>query len=97
MGFHGFDPKDSWLFPSSKGASAVPIRSRIMFDTIEPAIDAGVAGMGRRHPLRQEVLAEFAPPEVPLLIIHHHDELVPLKVRVFIEFTAPRLQARRAL
>ncbi len=109
VGFHGFDPKDSWLFPSAKGASAVPIRSRIMFDTIESAIDAGVAGMGLirvfsfhvraaiRSGLLQEVLAEFAPPEVPVLIIHRNDELVPLKVRAFIDFTAPRLHARLAL
>jgi hypothetical protein len=34
---------------------------------------------------------------VPVQIIHRHDELVPLKVRAFIDFGVPRLQARLAL
>ena len=109
VGFHGFDPKGSWLFPSTEGISAVPIHSRVMFDTIESAIDAGIAGMGLirvfsyhvrpaiRSGLLQEVLTEFAPPEVPVQIIHRHDGLVPLKVRAFLDFCVPRLQARLAL
>ena len=109
VGFHGFDPKGSWLFPSAEGTSAVPIHSRITFDTIESAIDAGIAGMGlirvfsyHVRPavcsgLLREVLAEFSPPEVPVQIIHRHDELVPLKVRAFIDFVVPRLQTQLAL
>ncbi len=109
VGFHGFDPPGSWLFPTPEGSSAVPIRSRIMFDTIESAIDAGIAGMGLirvfsyhvgpaiRAGLLREVLAPFVPPVVPVQIIHRHDDLVPLKVRAFIDFSAPRLQARLAL
>ncbi len=109
VSFHGFDPPGNWLFPTADGTSAVPIRSRIMFDTIESAIDAGIAGMGLirvfsyhvgptiRSGLLREVLTEFVPPIVPVQIVHHHDELVPLKVRAFIDFSVPRLQARLAL
>lgn len=109
VGFHGFDLKGSWLFPSAEGTSAIPIHSRIMFDTIESAIDAGIAGMGLirvfsyhvrpaiRSGLLREVLGDFAPPEVPVQIIHRHDELVPLKVRAFIDFTVPRLKTALAL
>jgi DNA-binding transcriptional LysR family regulator len=104
VSFHGFDPPGSWMFPTSEGPASMPIRSRIMFDTIESAIDAGITGMGLirvfsyhvrpaiRSGLLREVLAEFAPPEVPVQIIHRHDELVPLKVRAFIDFVVPRLE-----
>jgi len=104
VGFHGFDPNGSWLFPSAQGASLVPIRSRIMFDTIESVIDAGIAGIGLirvlsyhvgpaiRSGILQEVLAEFSPPEVPVQIIHRHEGLVPLKVRTFVDFAVPRLR-----
>ncbi|OYV32118.1 MAG: LysR family transcriptional regulator, partial [Acidocella sp. 20-61-6] len=46
VSFHGFDPAGSWLFPRGEETTAVPIHSRIMFDAIESAIDAGIAGMG---------------------------------------------------
>jgi DNA-binding transcriptional LysR family regulator len=109
VGFHGFDPPGYWLFPAGDVTSTIPIRSRIMFDTIEPAIDAGIAGMGLirvfsyhvrpafRAGLLREVLSGFAPPGVPVHILHGTDEMVPLKVRAFIDFCAPRLQARLAL
>ncbi|MDI4237351.1 LysR family transcriptional regulator [Bradyrhizobium sp. Arg237L] len=109
VSFHGLDPPGSWLFPTSEGTASVPIRSRIMFDTIESAIDAGIAGIGLirvlsyhvrpaiRSGLLREVLAEFAPPEAPVQIIHRHDELVPLKVRAFIDFSVPRLETLLAL
>ena len=109
VSFHGFDPAGSWLFPTHEGTAPVPIRSRIMFDAVESVIDAGIAGMGLirvfsyhirpaiRSGLLREVLAEFVPPAVPVHIIHRHDEMVPLKVRAFIEFCVPRLQARLAL
>lgn len=109
VGFHGFDPAGSWLFPTPGGTVAVPIRSRIMFDAIESAIDAGIAGMGLirvfsyhirpaiRAGLLREVMADCVPPALPVHIIHRHDELVPLKVRAFIDFAVPRLQTRLAL
>ena len=109
VGFHGFDPPGNWLFATSGGAVTVPIRSRIMFDTIESAIDAGIAGLGlirvfsyharpafRAGTLR-EVLSDFAPPSVPVHILHGTEDMVPLKVRAFIDFCVPRLQARLAL
>ena len=109
VGFYGFDPAGSWLFPTPEGVGPVPIHSRIMFDAIESVIDAGIAGMGLirvfsyhvrpaiRAGLLREVMADFVPPVVPVHIIHRHDELMPLKVRAFIDFAVPRLQTRLAL
>ena len=107
--FHGYDPPGNWIFATSDGTVTVPVRSRIMLDTIESAIDAGIAGMGlirvfsyHVRPAFQagtlrEVLSDFAPPNIPVHILHGTDDMVPLKVRAFIDFCVPRLQARLAL
>ena len=41
------------------------------------------------------VLAEFEPPPIPVHLIHAQQGLLPLKMRRFLEFAAPRL--RRSL
>jgi DNA-binding transcriptional LysR family regulator len=109
VGFHGFDPPGNWLFATPTGTVAVPIRSRIMLDAIESVIDAGIAGMGLirvfsyhvrpavRSGLLREVLPGSVPPSLPVQILHGHDDMVPLKVRAFIDFCVPRLQARLVL
>ncbi|WBO58055.1 LysR family transcriptional regulator [Acidocella sp. MX-AZ03] len=108
VGFHGFDPAGQWLFARPEGLAVVPIRSRIMFDAIESVIDAGIAGAGLirvfcyhvrpalRSGLLREVLSDFAPASLPVHILHSHDDMVPHKVRAFIDFCVPRLQARLA-
>jgi DNA-binding transcriptional LysR family regulator len=109
VGFHGFDPPGQWLFPTDKGSAPVPIRPRVTFDTIESTVKAGLAGLGLirvfcyhvrpaiRAGLLREVLGAFAPPAVPVHILQGSDEMVPLKVRAFIDFCVPRLQARLAV
>jgi DNA-binding transcriptional LysR family regulator len=49
----------------------------------------------RAGTLRQ-VLPEFVPPGVPLHMLHASADMVPLKVRAFVDFCVPRLQARLA-
>jgi DNA-binding transcriptional LysR family regulator len=107
--FHGFDPPGNWLFATSEGTVTVPTWSRITFDTIESAIDAGIAGMGLirvfsyhvrpafRAGMLREVLSDFVPPSVPVHILHGTEDMAPLKVRAFLDFCVPRLQARLAL
>ena len=95
VSFHGFDPPGNWIFATSDGTVTVPIRSRIMFDTNRIRIDAGIAGIGLirvfsyhvrpafRAGMLREVLSDFAPPSVPVHILHGTDDMVPLKVRAF--------------
>lgn len=106
--YHGFDPPGHWLFQTSNGPATAPIRSRIAFDSIGPAIDAGLAGLGLiqvasyqvGHELQssalREVLSEFASPPLPVHILRDGQDIVPLKVCAFIDFCAPRLQSRLA-
>lgn len=51
------------------GTATIPIRSRIMFDTIDTGI---------------------APPGVPVHILHGAQEMLPPKVRAFVDCCAPR-------
>ena len=44
----------------------------------------------------QIVLAEFEPEAAPVSLIHAGQELTPLKVRMLLDFAAPRLRARLA-
>lgn len=109
IAFHAFDPPGQWLFSGDDGPTAIPIHSRIMLDTVEAVIDAGVAGMGLirpfdyhvRTPLRagllREVLCDGSKPDVPVHVVHAGEGLIPLKVRAFMDFCVPRLQARLAL
>jgi DNA-binding transcriptional LysR family regulator len=108
VGFHGFDPPGQWLFPRDGQTVTVPISSRVTFDTIDAVVEAGLAGLGLirvfcyhlrpalKAGLMREVLPAFAPPGLPVHVVHGADELVPLKVRAFMDFCAPRLQARLA-
>ncbi|MCQ8278897.1 LysR family transcriptional regulator [Acetobacteraceae bacterium KSS8] len=108
VAFHGFDPPGHWLFPNTKEMAATPIPSRVMFDTIDSVIEAGLAGVGLirvfcYHIMRalragdlKEVLPDFVPPGMPVHILHKGEGLVPLKVRAFIDFCAPRLEAALA-
>ena len=104
VAFHGFDPPGRWLFPNGAEMVAVPIRSRVTFDTIDAVIEAGLADMGLLRlfcyhimsSLKKgrllEVLSEHVPPGVPVNILYNGEGLVPLKVRAFIDFCAPRLE-----
>lgn len=106
--FHGASQYDAWVFATENGSVTIPIRSRISFNTMESVIDAGIAGLGLvrvfsyqvRSALQagtlRSVLPDHAPPSLPVHALHPGGGLLPLKVRAFIDFCAPRLQARLA-
>jgi DNA-binding transcriptional LysR family regulator len=108
--FDPFSPADHWEFPDQKSKRAIraPIRSRLSVNTAEAAIDAAAAGLGVTRVLSyqvaegarqgkiQIVLAHHEPPPVPVNLIHAGRALTPLKVRMLLDFIAPRLRARLA-
>jgi hypothetical protein len=44
----------------------------------------------------RRVLRRFEPARMPVSLVHAGQGLVPLKLRAFIDFAAPRLKARLA-
>jgi DNA-binding transcriptional LysR family regulator len=108
--FDQLSSSEHWIFPDSKSKRElrVPVRSRLSVNTAEAAIDAAAAGLGVTRVLSyqvaqavldgriQIVLAEFEPEAAPVSLIHAGQELTPLKVRMLLDFAAPRLRARLA-
>jgi DNA-binding transcriptional LysR family regulator len=43
------------------------------------------------------VLKRFEPNTLPISLVHDNQRRVPLKVRAFLDFAAPRLRARLSL
>jgi DNA-binding transcriptional LysR family regulator len=86
----------------------VSIRSRLQVDAAEAVVEAALAGTGIIRLFSYHVasavkdgklsllLEEFEPPPLPINIVYLGGGLLPLKVRAFLDFAAPRLKARLA-
>ena len=95
----------TWRFRAAKAELAVPIRARLSVNTAEAAIDAAVAGVGMTRVLSYQVaealragaltlvLAEFEPEPWPVHLVHAGGRLLPLKLRAFLDYAAPRLKS----
>jgi len=106
--FEGLQSPTAWLFPAKKGEMAVSIHSRLVVNTAEAAVDAAVAGLGLTRVLSDQaaaaraakkiefVLEAFEPPAMPVHLVHAGGRLLPLKLRAFLDFAAPRLRATLA-
>jgi len=100
----------SWTFKVGKTEKSFPIHSRLVVSTAEAATDAAVSGLGltrmldyqidrqRRAGSLKLVLEAFCSPPKPVHLIYEAGRHLPLKIRTFLDFAAPRLkQAMRAL
>ena len=106
--FGGLTSSDTWIFASGKSAVSVPVHSRLVVNTAEAAIDAAVAGIGITRVLSYQAanairagtlalaLREFEPTPTPVSLVYAGEGLLPVKLRAFVDFTAPRLKARLA-
>lgn len=103
--FSGLMSSESWTFGSGKSDITVPIRSRLVVNTAEAAIDAAIAGIGLTRVLSYQVanavkagklrviLQEFEATPWPVSLVHAGQPLLPQKLRAFLDFAAPRLKA----
>jgi DNA-binding transcriptional LysR family regulator len=106
--FAGLTSPDGWKFTVDKSAVSVAIRARLVVNTAEAAIDAAAAGVGVTRVLSYQVasalragtlalaLRKFEPAPWPVSLVHAGQGLLPLKLRAFLDFAAPRLKARLA-
>lgn len=94
----------SWTFLHGKQTKFIRPQCRLHINTAEAAIDAAISGLGVTCVLSyqvaravedgklQIVLQDFEPPLIPVHLIHAHQGLLPLKMRRFLEFAAPRIR-----
>ena len=102
----GLTSSQAWTFATGKSEVSIAIHSRLVVNTAEAAIDAAIAGIGVTRVLSYQVanavqsgalvlvLREFEPPPSPVSLVHAGGRLLPLKVRAFLDFAAPRLKVR---
>ncbi|PVX82674.1 LysR family transcriptional regulator [Paraburkholderia unamae] len=102
----GLTSARSWAFWLGREAVSLPVRSRLVLNTAEAAIDAAMLGVGLTRVLSyqvasaaregklQVVLEAFEPPPWPVSLVHAGQAPLPLKLRAFLDFAAPRLRAR---
>lgn len=96
----------TWTFESGGSGRSVTFRSRLSVDTIDAAIDAGLAGAGLIRAMSyqvaqlvragrlQLVLESFESPPLPVHLMYARHSRLPLKLRAFIDFAVPRLRER---
>ncbi len=101
---------EHWSFrdPKSKREKRIVMHSRLSVNTAEAAIDGAAGGLGVTRVLSyqvaqavldgriQIVLSQYEPAPSPVSLVHAGQGLMPLKVRMLLDFTAPRLRARLA-
>jgi DNA-binding transcriptional LysR family regulator len=102
-------PASSWSFAKNGKGPTKPVRPvcRLAVNTAEAAVDAAIAGIGltrvlsyqAEHAIRQGklkiVLQDYEPAPIPVHLMHAGQNILPLKMRHFLEFAAPRI--RKAL
>ncbi|RWO72752.1 MAG: LysR family transcriptional regulator [Mesorhizobium sp.] len=106
--FEGLASAASWSFIRGKAEIPVRVRSRLQVNTAEAAIDAAIAGVGLTRVLSYQIeaalrsgtlrilLQEFEPAPWPVSLVHAGHGLLPVKLRAFLDFAAPRLKGRLA-
>lgn len=103
--FEGLMSNRSWSFVDGTGEMTAPIRSRLVVNTAEAAVDAAVAGLGLTRVLSYQaaravtdgllvpLLELFEHPALPVQLVYVPQGHVPMKLRAFVDFAAPRLRA----
>lgn len=106
--FTGFMQAEAWEFSIGGASTTVAIRSRLQIDAAEAVVEAALAGAGIIRLFSYHVasavkddrltllLEAFEPPPLPVNIVYMGGGLLPLKVRAFLDFAAPRLKVRLA-
>ncbi|MBV8576891.1 MAG: LysR family transcriptional regulator [Acetobacteraceae bacterium] len=102
--YAGFMSPDVWTFIKHETTVAVPVHARLVVGSVEAACDAACAGIGitsafayhfqtalQRGALTA-LLDEFQPPALPVNLVYAANRFLPLKVRAFLDFAAPRLK-----
>jgi DNA-binding transcriptional LysR family regulator len=104
--YEGFQSADLWMFGSEKTEIAVTVRPRLLVSSAEAACDAARAGVGFARAFSYHVepfveagtlvtvLDAYRPPPLPLSFVYRAGRFLPLKLRAFLDFAAPRLKMR---
>jgi DNA-binding transcriptional LysR family regulator len=108
ISYAGFTAADVWTFVRGKVDVAVPVQTRLVVSSVEAACDAARTGIGITVAFSYHIKAAldagtlvtvldgFQPPALPLNLVYAAGRFLPIKLRAFLDFAAPRLKARLA-
>jgi DNA-binding transcriptional LysR family regulator len=108
IAFESLTAPDAWSFGTGRASVMAPVRCRLVVNTAEAAIDAALAGAGITRVLSYQIahdleadrlalaLQSFEPEPWPVSLVHRGGALLPIKLRAFLDFAAPRLRASLA-
>jgi len=107
--FESVTASNVWVFATDRSEVAVSMRPKLIVNNSETAIDAAIAGAGVTRVLSYQIegavkagtligiLKRFEPDSLPISMVYMNQRRLPLKVRAFLDFAAPRLRARLLL
>ncbi len=108
VSFQSESVSGTWTLQADGVEVTAPVRSRLSVNTIDAAVEAGLAGAGLIRALSYQVvdhvrsgrmtvvLDAFSPPPRPVHLVYNKQSRLPLKLRAFVDFVAPRLRERIA-
>jgi DNA-binding transcriptional LysR family regulator len=106
--FEGIYSSTVWSFGRGKQVTDLPIRPRFAVNTADAAVAAAIASAGITRVLSYQVrsavgdgrlrliLRPFETEPLPVQLVYAGQSLLPLKLRAFLDFAAPRLKASLA-
>ena len=104
VSYAGFMSTDVWTLVRDGTNVAVPVHSRLVVTSVEAACDAARAGIGITAAFSYHIeaaleagslttlLDEFQLPPLPVSFVYTAGRFVPIKLRAFLDFAAPRLK-----
>ena len=104
----GFPEPHVWKFVRDGAEVAISVQPRLIVTNLEAAYDAARAGIGLTRAFSYHVgaaveagtlttvLDEFHLPTRPVSFVYPAGRFMPIKMRAFLDFAAPRLRARLA-
>ncbi len=106
IAFDALGTGDRWDFVQDGVYHPVAIQPRLRANTSEAVIEAAYDGLGiarvMSYPIREAIadgrlrviLRDYELPPVPISLVYPAQRLLPLKLRAFLDYAAPRLRGR---
>ncbi|RYE29992.1 MAG: LysR family transcriptional regulator [Hyphomicrobiales bacterium] len=106
IAFEGLQRYREWPFVDGNAVQQVTIHPRFSINTADGVVGGAVAGVGIARVLSYQavasvragsllpILVDWAPPAMPVHLVHAPHQQQPLKLRAFLDFVGPRLQQR---
>jgi DNA-binding transcriptional LysR family regulator len=104
--FSALDALDRWTFSEGRKQKRIRVRSRLVVNTAEAAVDAAIAGLGIARVLSYQaaraltegalkaILVDSDSGDIPVSILHREGRLAQPKVQAFAAFAANALRKR---